>query len=878
MRYLVTLLTVFFTAFSSFGQADCNDASFGCTIGSFITNSSGDGLVADLPGSNNISNPSSNPGSAGNSGCLLSGENDPTWIILTVSSTGFLEFTLGESGGNGFYDWALWPYYDAGDPESINGADACSEIQNNLLPPAACNWNSSGSGYTGMVQQGNLPAGAVQGNFENSFIAQPGEQYILCFSNFSGLVGANVPIFTGTDIPGNGGSTNSADITCDPSSLETTVCFGDVVSVTLDDGGIPNPTFTFLNNAGDVVSGGAGPDFDILPSDTTEYLVEISNGTITDTVSVLINVAFPPSPDAGIDFVVCNGATGNLNGTAGNSGNTIEWNYTGPGTITFTPDNETLNAGISTNTPGTYIFELSETNGVCPDELDNVSVLFEEPTLTALSQAPSCFGGSDGEISINSTSAVSYSFDNGVTWQANSVSTVFTAGNYDVCVETINGCVTCENVTVDEGVEVLISVSNDTTVCENGEATLSANATGGNTFYYHWGHIPSLEASQPVLPTAQTNYDVYAENEDGCVSSTETVAVDVLPSLLVTSSPSQTICPGESINIVATGSAGNGGPYNYVWTDPSGNVLGTTNVFNASPTVTTTYTVTVTDNCESSAVTSTSEVVVAPIPDVQFSVLDGELCSPATFELVNETDPALVDEVYWYISDGQTFIATDSIEVDILKAGKYNVQMVIVTPDGCIDSAGVNGMLTVYPKPRADFTYIPNPVTILNTEVQFQNYSQGAVNYEWSIEEGNPDYSFLENPTVNLPEGEVGDYDVDLFITSEFDCKDTIRKIITVVPEVLIFTPNAFTPDGDEFNSVWKPVIQGVDLYGVTIEIFNRWGEKIWESHDLDIGWDGTYGIGLGRVRPGTYVWKIRASDIINDDKYEWEGHVSVIY
>src|SRR5690554_931515 len=879
MKYLYILIIAFFsTVFHSYGQADCNTATFGCTIGSFTTNSSGNGLVNDLPGSNNISNPSVNPGSAGNSGCLLSGENDPTWIILTVSTTGFLEFTLGSAGGNGYYDWALWPYYEAGDPQSINGGDACTEIQGNLLPPASCNWNASGGGYTGMAQAGNLPAGANQGNFENSFLVQPGDQFILCFSNFSGLVGANVPIFTGTDIPGNAGATNSADITCDPSSLTTTVCLGDIASVTVDDGGIPGAVFTFLNNAGDIVGSNLGPDFDILPSDTTEYFVEVSNGIITDTISILINVAFPPSPVAGNDFVICHNAVKNLNGIAGSVNNTIEWSYTGPGTITFMPNNASLTAGISASVPGTYVFELIESNGVCPDEVDNVSVLFESPSLTAQAQAPACFGGNDGAISINSASAVNYSFDNGVTWQANSTLNGLSAGAYDVCIETINGCVACQNLIVDDGVEVFISVSNDTVICQNGEATLAASATGGNTFLYQWGHTANTGATQNVLSISQTDYTVFAENEDGCISSTETITVDVLPPLNVTSTPSQTICPGESINIIASASNGNGGPYTYVWTDPAGNIVSNAAIFNASPLVTTIYTLTVVDDCESSAVTSTSEVIVALIPDVLLSVVDGEICSPATFELSNDTDPLLVDEAYWYISDYQTFLANDSIEVEIKKAGKYNVQLLIVTPDGCVDSARVNGMLTVYPKPRADFTYIPNPVTILNTEVKFQNYSKGAVDYEWNFEEGDPYYSSLKNPTIDFPEGVIGDYDIDLFVFSEFDCRDTIRKTITVLPEVLIFAPNAFTPDGDEKNNFWKPSIEGVDIYGVSIEVFNRWGEKVWESHDLDIGWDGTYGQSGEKVRPGTYIWKISAPDLINDNVYEWEGHVTVLY
>src|SRR5690554_7045124 len=87
-------------------------------------------------------------------------------------------------------------------------------------------------------------------------------------------------------------------------------------------------------------------------------------------------------------------------------------------------------------------------------------------------------------------------------------------------------------------------------------------------------------------------------------------------------------------------------------------------------------------------------------------------------------------------------------------------------------------------------------MTNLNNEIQFQKYYQSAIDYVWNFEEGDPVFSSMKDPTVNFPEGVIGSYEVDLFVTSEFDCRDTIRKIINVQPEVLIFAPNAFTPDG----------------------------------------------------------------------------------
>jgi gliding motility-associated-like protein len=878
IKYILSFTTIFLIGTVSFAQADCNIADYGCTIGNFTTNSTGPGFV-DLPSGNNISNPSTNPGSAGNSGCLFSNELNPTWIIFTVSTPGYLEFTLGQAGGNGFYDWALWPYYEAGSPQSIGGADACSEIQNNLLPPVACNWNASSAGFTGMVEAGNLPPGANQGNFEDAFMAQPGDQFVLCFSNFSGLVGQNVPIYTGADIPNSNGS-NPADITCDPSSVGTTICLGDVATVTINTGGIAGATFTFLNNQGDLVNPGAtGPDFDLTPTDTTTYQVEVTNGTLTDTVEVTVNVVPPPNPDAGLDFIVCSGAVGTLNGAISDPNNDATWSYTGLGAINFTPNNTTLDADINSTADGIYTLTLTESNSVCPDESDDVEVIFENPTLVLTGIDPDCDGGSNGEIHVDAPIATSYSFDNGTTWQVDSFATVFSAGVYNVCVESVNGCQTCDDITINEGVEVLLDVSNDSTICENGEATLVASATGGTTFTYLWGHTAGNGAIQYVEPSNASIYSVQAENENGCLSLERTIDVDVLPPLSGTSSPSQSICPGYSTTVIAEGADGNGGPYNYEWTDPSGNVVANTASFEASPSVTTIYTVTITDNCETTPLVLTSEVVVSLIPDVQFSVDLDNKCVPATFEISNDTDPSLVEETYWYFSDGQSIVNMDNFEVTIDQAGMYDLNLIVVTPDGCVDSARVNNFLIVHPKPRAKFNFVPDPVTMLNTEVLFQNYSIGADSYQWYFEEGDPNFSSLKDPVSNFPEGVVDNYEVELIATSIHDCKDTARAIIQVESEVIMYAPNAFTPDGDEHNPNWRVYIEGIDVQMFDLEIYNRWGEMVWESHNPEAAWDGTYGGQGGRkVEEGTYIWKVRARDYITDKKYEWQGHVTILY
>lgn len=426
--------------------------------------------------------------------------------------------------------------------------------------------------------------------------------------------------------------------------------------------------------------------------------------------------------------------------------------------------------------------------------------------------------------------------------------------------------------------EVLLDVSNDTIICQNGEVNLIADGstTSNSALEYHWEHTTDIGAVQNVDPLETTTYSVFAENTDGCISETRTITVTVHPPLNLVVTPTlQSICPGfmAQINSVVTG--GNGGPYAYVWTDPAGNIVGEEAQITVSPAATTIYTLTVSDDCETTPVSLTSEVVVEPLPEVMFSVTDPALCTPAEFEVINNTDPTMVGETYWYVNSGHSYANLDTINPDITAPGVYNVQLVVVSPAGCIDSLSVNNFLEVYALPEVRFTYSPNPVTVLNTEVVFQNGTTGAVAYEWSFEEGLPNYSSLTTPTSTFPEGIVDVYDVELIAFTEFGCTDTLLKRIRVQPEVLIFVPNTFTPDNDSYNEEWKVHLLGIDIYSVTIEVFNRWGEQVWESHDIEYGWDGTYG---GKPVPtGSYVWKVSAADRLTDGKYDWQGTVTIL-
>ncbi len=871
MKYLLLVISCIGCVAQFWAQPnDCTDAIPGCTTPGFAIapNNPATNIVDFTSGS--ISNPSSNPNGS-NSGCLLSGETSSTFITINVVSNGTLQWSIigvdgsGNPTNSGCFDWIMWPNV---------GGNACAGINGNTLPPVACNWNGSCNGNTGMSSPGNLPPNGSWSSYEAPLNVVAGQSFVLCLSNYSGLSG-NVNLdFFGT-----------ANVSCQPSAADQTICLGSSANVVINTGGLPSPTYNWLVTNG-VPNTTAGPNVTVTPTVTTTYQVQIeqlasvSQAYILDTISFTITVVNPPTPNAGPDQTVCLGTPFVLNGVPSALTNASNWQAIVPpglspaATASFSPSFSSMTPTVTVNQPGVYKFVLRETSTVCGTFRDTVFVTVSEVTLSATSVSPSCGGYSDGQITITSVGANQFSFDGGVTWQASNTQGGFAAGLHNVCAKNALGCQKCIDVTIVEPAPVVASVSNDTLICENGTASLVASAIGGTSFTYNWLHTPSLLPNQPVSPSVGTTYTVVAENQAGCLSLPESIVVSIRPPISATITPNQFVCPGYPATITVNGSGGIGTPYNYSWSTGL-NETAVSSSITQSPALTTTYSVTVDDACESTPYVITTTITAHPVPVPLIAVDEPIKCEPALFILTNLTDPAMVAGTYWRLSDGQEFFNTDLVQPDALYAGMYDVQLIVTSPQGCIDSTTFMNFLNVRPKPVAEFKWSPDPVLMFNTTVSLTNYSFGADTYQWSIENGYPNASTSEDVITVFPDGVTGYYEVSLVSTSYLGCSDTVVHIIPVMPEILIYAPNAFTPDGDEFNQGWRVFMEGIDLYDFELIIFDRWGEIVWESHNLEQEWDGTYHGKI--VQGGAYNWTIRTKNILNDQKLIYKGTVNIL-
>ncbi len=211
-------------------------------------------------------------------------------------------------------------------------------------------------------------------------------------------------------------------------------------------------------------------------------------------------------------------------------------------------------------------------------------------------------------------------------------------------------------------------------------------------------------------------------------------------------------------------------------------------------------------------------------------------CAPQAVFFDNLTE-VITDEylVIWDFGDGQVDTALSPTHI-YEEPGEYTVSVAITSPIGCKLSREFGRILRINPSPTAAFDYDPKELNRFNTEVQFDNQSSGHVGSQWRFGDGSR--VNLDNPRYVF--ADTGIYRVELIVRNEFNCLDTATAVLDIYPSVTHFLPNAFTPNFDGTNDVYRPsgVFDGIRDYAM--QIFDRYGQKVFETSDPIRGWDGS--------------------------------------
>lgn len=621
----------------------------------------------------------------------------------------------------------------------------------------------------------------------------------------------------------------------------------------------------------------------IVTNYTMTTTVTATGCTATDQVTVTINSGV--SVNANLDQAVCIGETVALNGIVGGSATTGTWSapsgsFSDPSslTATYTP----------TITSGSVILTLTTGDPAgppCAYGTDQMTVTISpEPTVTVSSDTI-CAGQS---VVITATPGIpsNYSYDWTVPAGAADPGDVGSfsatvAGTYSVVItDTATGCSSSSasgTVSVNELPDATISGA--TTVCEGDAAPVITFTGSGGTAPYIFTYNINGAPNQTINSTGSSatinvptlipgTYDfnlvsVQDASSTACSQAlTETATVIVSPTPVVFAGNDLTLCEGQSATL--TGSGAN----TYVWDNGVANGVAFTPAVGS---VTYTVTGTTADGCFA---TDQITVSVNPLPDASFTADETIGCAPLTVNFTNTGTGAT--DCSWTFSDGTTLSGCGTVSNTFEQAGCYDVTLTTSDANGCSETSTEFNMICVQEDPVAAFSMSSGTISEANDHIQFFNSSTNATSYTWDFGDGSG--SVEEDPAHVYEVPEEGGYTITLIATSTFGCVDTAYQVITIEEELIYYVPNTFTPDGDEYNNVFQPVFtSGYDPYSYTLLIFNRWGEVIFESHDVAQGWDGTYGSKAQLCKEGTYTWKIGFKLKKNDAHQEVVGFVNLL-
>lgn len=407
-----------------------------------------------------------------------------------------------------------------------------------------------------------------------------------------------------------------------------------------------------------------------------------------------------------------------------------------------------------------------------------------------------------------------------------------------------------------------VVIEGGTINCPGEEVTLTAIPSGGAPPYtYLWSPGGQTTQSITVIPTGTTMYSVSVT--DDCLNQTVTdnfeVVVPVLPTLVLNETPNITeICPylQETLEANASGGSGN---YTYQWSSNFDPDLGNTSTIDVQPPTTTTYTITVNDDCGNS-VTETIVYTITSPPLTLIMTPSVEICPGDSVQISATPSGGFGSFYYFWPHSGET---TQSVFVHPNETTTYFV----VVSDEC-QTFVIHGSTEVrVVKPTANFT-ITSETVFNNLPIQFQNLTVNGVTYAWDFGDNNGSTDVHPSNTYLEP----GFYDVTLIAYDDKGCTDTITRPIEIEEEWYIYVPNTFTPDGDRTNDDFR--VSTVGIQTLDISIFNRWGEELFTSKELDFVWNGTY-TGL-YVPDGVYTYKIKF--LTNSERQKTiVGHINVI-
>lgn len=575
---------------------------------------------------------------------------------------------------------------------------------------------------------------------------------------------------------------------------------------------------------------------EITVTSSGEYWVNVTDSlgcTVSDTIHLMLNEILV---NLGEDTVLCDFV--NLTLDAGWQNAIYSWQ-----------DNSN-NQFYQAVSPGVYWVTVDSSGCIGSDTI--LIQLVQTPTIS-LTWTDICLGDT-AQITAQGAESYSWSQQNEILQQ--NLNSILTSPELTTEFQVIGSTQGCADTLV-----ALLTVfplpdllfSGETVICKGDSTTIEVSGA----IEYSWNPTPDISNTNgnnvTLFPDQTATYNVEGTDENGCISS-ELLTISIEEVLI--SVNDLTLCGmNDSGELLATGAD------TYNWSPNT--ELSSTTISNPEVSVDETTIYQVIGQSVLGCL-DTAYATVTVVPDFEITVNSDSICAGESALLTANG----ADSYTW-----SPFIGLNVATGPEVLAAPVNTTIYTVTGfvSGCSESA--QSIVTVIPLTNVSIYATPNPVSTLEPTVSFST-DPGNDSQTWYIENTSVSHEF--SFTHDMPQI-AGEYLVVLETQNILGCTSLDSMIITVVDDIAIYIPNSFTPDGDQFNPVFIPILSGEvdDSFGYEFIIFNRWGEEVFKTTELMTGWDGTYK-GL-RAPDGTYTWTIQFKAKYNGKMFQKNGHVTLL-
>lgn len=551
-----------------------------------------------------------------------------------------------------------------------------------------------------------------------------------------------------------------------------------------------------------------------------------------------------------------------VNFTDNSTGGPTSWAWTFPSGTPASASTQNV-IGVTWAVAGTYTVTLTATNVNGSSSSTVVITVNTSPTITATATPSTICVGQFSNL--NASGASTYVWNPGnLTGSAVTVTPVVTT-TYTVVGTSAAGCTGTTQVTVTVqacNVPQVSFLANDTVLCVGdciNFTDMSTNAPSSWSWTFAGASTPTSTLQNPTnicYPAAGTYaVTLVATNTNGNGSLTKTGYIIVNPPPTANAGPNATICNGQQTTLNGSGGV------TYAW--QPGNLSGSSVI--VQPASTTNYSLTVTDANGCTATASvTITVTTCTVPVASLTVSDNMICESSC---VNFTDMSTGSPTGWSWSfpGGTPSTSSQQNPTNICynTPGNYNVTLITTNAFGS-DTIIMSNYISV----GAQNTVDAGPfVTIAIGNSTTLTATGGLGNYSWLPATGlncTLCQSPVANPTVTTT------YTVTY--TNSFGCVATDTVTVDVIIAYSIFVPSAFSPNGDGTNDIL--FVRGAGIKTLDFIVYDRFGEKVFESSAIVDGWDGTF---HGKdMNTGIFVWYVTA-EFFDGQTQILKGDVSLV-